>query len=118
MSTEDNTTTVKEQKRIDKLSKSIKKVNINIDNLDNGYDTSSNLSSGLSSPIIIEGNNDAEDPLCVAENPHKITFQDVTTAAFIIKGGVEYTPCPVSEFFLHTTIRIINYRLGFYIFAP
>lgn len=36
-----------------------------------------------------------EDPLCSPNNIHKITFQDVTTAAFLIKDGVEYTPCPV-----------------------
>lgn len=38
-----------------------------------------------------------EDPLCTAKTAHRITFQDVTTASFMIKGGVEYTPCPVSE---------------------
>lgn len=36
-----------------------------------------------------------EDPMCSPNNIQKITFQDVTTAAFLIKGGVEYTPCPV-----------------------
>lgn len=36
-----------------------------------------------------------EDPLCSPKNVQKITFQDVTTAAFLIKDGVEYTPCPV-----------------------
>ncbi len=37
-----------------------------------------------------------EDPLCSPNNVQKISFQDVTTASFLIKGGVEYTPCPVS----------------------
>lgn len=36
-----------------------------------------------------------EDPLCSPNNIQKITFQDVTKAAFLIKGGIEYTPCPV-----------------------
>lgn len=36
------------------------------------------------------------DPYCVAENPHRVSFQDVTSAAFLIKGGIEYTPCTVS----------------------
>lgn len=36
-----------------------------------------------------------EDPLCCAKSAKKITFQDVTTAAFLIKGGVECTPCTV-----------------------
>src|ERR1700744_5459878 len=40
-----------------------------------------------------------EDPLCSPNNVQKITFQDVTTASFLIKGGVEYTPCPVSHSF-------------------
>lgn len=36
-----------------------------------------------------------EDPLCSPNNIQKITFQDVATAAFLIKGGVECTPCSV-----------------------
>lgn len=36
-----------------------------------------------------------EDPLCSAKTAKKVTFQDVTTAAFLIKGGVECTPCTV-----------------------
>lgn len=40
-----------------------------------------------------------EDPFCNAKNPLKITFQDVTSAAFMIKNGVELTPCPVNLFF-------------------
>ncbi|XP_037051257.1 L-threonine ammonia-lyase-like [Bradysia coprophila] len=38
-----------------------------------------------------------EDPLCSPNNIQKISFQDVTTASFLIKGGVEYTPCPKSQ---------------------
>lgn len=37
-----------------------------------------------------------EDPLCSPNNVQHITFQDVTTASFLIKGGVEYTPCSVT----------------------
>lgn len=36
------------------------------------------------------------DPFCNADNPQIITFQDVTSAAFKIKSGIEHTPCPVS----------------------
>lgn len=45
---------------------------------------------------------EVEDPLCSPNNVQKISFQDVTTASFLIKGGVEYTPCPVQlhEFYL------------------
>lgn len=38
------------------------------------------------------------DPYCLDKNPLKITFHDVTSAAFLIKGGVENTPCFVSSF--------------------
>nr|XP_029714117.1 uncharacterized protein LOC115258189 [Aedes albopictus] len=37
------------------------------------------------------------DPFCNADNPQIITFQDVTSAAFKIKKGIEYTPCPKSH---------------------
>ncbi|XP_059615789.1 L-threonine dehydratase catabolic TdcB-like [Phlebotomus argentipes] len=36
---------------------------------------------------------DVEDPYCVADNPVKISFQDITSAAFLIKSGVQNTPC-------------------------
>ncbi|XP_065088484.1 L-threonine ammonia-lyase-like isoform X2 [Ochlerotatus camptorhynchus] len=37
------------------------------------------------------------DPFCNADNPQIITFQDVTSAAFRIKNGIEHTPCPKSH---------------------
>lgn len=37
------------------------------------------------------------DPFCDEKNPRVITFQDVCQAAFMIRGGVETTPCSVSE---------------------
>lgn len=36
------------------------------------------------------------DPFCDPKNPKRISFHDVTSAAFLIKGGVERTPCPRS----------------------
>lgn len=45
-----------------------------------------------------------EDPLCSARTAQHITFQDVTTASFRIKGGIEYTPCQVS-------IRFVRFRM-------
>lgn len=41
--------------------------------------------------------NDGEqvDPFCVEDNPHRITFEDITSAAFKIKCGVVNTPCVV-----------------------
>ena len=38
-----------------------------------------------------------EDPLCNPNNVQVITFQDVTSAAFKIKNGIEYTPCQKSH---------------------
>lgn len=35
------------------------------------------------------------DPLCDESNPIIISFQDVCQAAFMIKGGVDVTPCKV-----------------------
>ena len=42
---------------------------------------------------------DLIDPFCDPENPVKITFNDVSAAAYRIKGGVENTPCTVSYHF-------------------
>lgn len=39
---------------------------------------------------------DVVDENCTAENPVKITFQDVTSASYLIKNKLEYTPCTVS----------------------
>lgn len=36
------------------------------------------------------------DPYCDEKNPRVITFQDVCQAAFMIKGGIDVTPCRVS----------------------
>lgn len=38
-----------------------------------------------------------EDPYCSETKPQKISFHDVTSAAFMIRGGVEMTPCPRSH---------------------
>ena len=38
---------------------------------------------------------DLIDPFCDPDNPVKITFNDVSAAAYRIKGGVENTPCTV-----------------------
>ena len=45
------------------------------------------------------------DPSCDPNHPIKITFNDVTAAAFKIKGGVERTPCNVST----CTVEIFKY---------
>lgn len=37
------------------------------------------------------------DPFCDEKNPRIITFQDVCQAAFMIKGGIDVTPCRVRQ---------------------
>lgn len=39
---------------------------------------------------------DKIDPFCDPSKPQRISFHDVTSAAFLIKEGIERTPCPVS----------------------
>lgn len=41
---------------------------------------------------------DGKDPMCDADNPTKLQFEDVTSAAFKIKGGILSTPCMVRYF--------------------
>lgn len=40
---------------------------------------------------------DLNDPYCVEDNPQRITFEDVTSAAFKIKCGIINTPCVKSR---------------------
>ena len=40
---------------------------------------------------------ESTDPQCNPNNPIRVNFQDVTSAAFLIKNGVERTPCVVSS---------------------
>ena len=42
-----------------------------------------------------QSNEELVDPICVEENPQKITFEDITSAAFKIKCGIANTPCVV-----------------------
>lgn len=42
-----------------------------------------------------QSNEELVDPFCVEENPQKITFEDITSAAFKIKCGIINTPCVV-----------------------
>lgn len=58
-----------------------------------------NSKSNMSDAEIIEAVQETvKDPFCDEKNPKIITFHDVTSASFKIKGGIEYTPCPVSNF--------------------
>lgn len=47
-------------------------------------------------PRQFDANGEILDPHCDPNNPQKISFHDITSAAFLIKDGVERTPCPVS----------------------
>lgn len=38
-----------------------------------------------------------EDPWCNASSPHRLHFEDITSAAFKVKNGILVTPCMVSR---------------------
>jgi len=40
---------------------------------------------------------EVEDPNCLESNPLKLTFEDITSAAYKIKNGVIKTACSVSN---------------------
>lgn len=40
---------------------------------------------------------DMVDPYCDPNHPVKVTFNDVSSAAYRIKGGIDMTPCTVIE---------------------
>lgn len=54
----------------------------------------------------MDSNDNYEDPMCTAENPHKITFEDITSAAFKIKNRIRQTPCIKSHLSDITGIEI------------
>lgn len=56
------------------------------------------------------------DKHCLADKPVRVTFRDVTSAAFLIKSGIERTSCPVNR--MHT-YRWMKMRIRFlYFFLP
>lgn len=60
-------------------------------------DESSTIRSSASDISDEEKSSHSFDPKCVAHNPYVVTFQDITSAAFLIKSGIEVTPCTVRE---------------------
>lgn len=54
----------------------------------------------------MDSNENYEDPMCTAENPQKITFEDITSAAFKIKNRIRQTPCIKSHLSDITGIEI------------
>ena len=55
--------------------------------------TSYAVGANLASMEISEA--DKFDKFCDPKNPVRIQFNDISAAAYRIKGGVEYTPCNV-----------------------
>lgn len=47
-----------------------------------------------------------EDPACLPENPQRITFEDVTSASYIVKSGIANTPCIKSHLSDTTGVEI------------
>jgi threonine dehydratase len=48
-----------------------------------------------------ESDEDLKDAFCDPANPITVQFQEVSAAAYKIKGGIERTPCPVSSLCLN-----------------
>lgn len=46
-------------------------------------------------------NSEIADPNCVADKPYKVSFRDITSAWFLIKCGIEYTPCSVGLYIIY-----------------
>ena len=65
-------------------------------------------------PTSFETSDTMIDPFCDPRNPKKVTFHEITSAAFLIQSGIEKTPCPVikknsvTEF---VTIFLTDYSL-------
>ena len=60
---------------------------------DNGFVVMSDPAAVV--PQSFEGTDEILDPFCDPASPKVISFQDITSAAFLIKDGIERTPCPV-----------------------
>jgi len=63
--------------------------NLKIDNADK-QQTNGHVNGNHSNPT-----EQILDPFCDPENPVKVSFHDVSAAAYKIKGGVQKTPCLV-----------------------
>ncbi|XP_055332151.1 L-threonine ammonia-lyase-like [Paramacrobiotus metropolitanus] len=46
------------------------------------------------------------DPWCDPENPIQVTFEDVSAAAYMLKGGIQLTPCTLSHMSAMTGVNI------------
>lgn len=69
-------------------------------NQDNGHHQFDLISGSISDDFESTCHNEEEeltDPFCTEDNPHKITFEDITSAAFKIKCGIQNTPCVKSR---------------------
>mgnify|MGYP003574266398 CR=1 FL=1 len=58
------------------------------------------------SAMSAESDDDLRDPYCDPEHPIVVQFQEVSAAAYKIKGGVERTPCSKSHMSEHTDMEI------------
>lgn len=59
------------------------------------------IQNGAGASAVVDVDTEVTDPYCLAEKPIKVKFQDITSAAFMIKSGIEYTPCTVKRQSLH-----------------
>ncbi len=62
-----------------------------------GQDVGQNVSQGVGLDVGQDvGEEELKDPYCDPESPVQVQFQEVTSAAYKIRGGIERTPCAVS----------------------
>ncbi|ESO89242.1 hypothetical protein LOTGIDRAFT_183268 [Lottia gigantea] len=80
----------------------------NVDTSNNGpvVNNSDSLEDDQNTEEQKEVNCDIKDEFCDPENPKPIKFQDVSAAAFKIKGGIQKTPCTISRMSNFTGIQI------------
>ncbi|XP_076374697.1 serine racemase isoform X1 [Megalopta genalis] len=86
----------------------MKDLNRKNEGLQNGHaiDSTENRSNGDPDEESLSNEEPLVDPFCLEENPHKISFEDITSAAFKIKCGIVNTPCVRSRLSEQTGIDL------------
>lgn len=61
------------------------------------YSYPSSVGSTPTSDTVLETEDMPDDPLCNPDNPVRISFEEITSAAYKIKSGIVLTPCEKSH---------------------
>lgn len=51
--------------------------------------------------LLQESEDSIEDPVCNPHRPVKISFEEITSAAYRVRSGILNTPCIVSTYYKH-----------------